>query len=85
MKAVKADEVFTKNVLNVAETAYLLDITKGWLYKLVEHGDIPHYKRGKRVFFEREEVEKWQKGVYVPTRKEMLQRAISINAKGGKL
>ncbi len=49
-----------KNVLTFDEGAKFTGIGKSHLYKLTSAGTIPHYKpRGKMVYFDRAELEKW--------------------------
>lgn len=48
-----------KPVLNVRETALLTGYSPAHLYKLVCNREIPHYKRGKTLFFKREEILAW--------------------------
>lgn len=61
-----------KNVLTVNELALLSGLTKGYIYNLVHHKKIPHYKSegGKLVYFKKSEVEKWLCAKYVPTQAE---------------
>ena len=58
----KLDElaVANKDVLNLKEAAKYLNVSCSHLYKLTSAKEIPHYKpRGKQVFFERKELDKW--------------------------
>jgi len=58
----KMDElsIANKETLNSKEAAKYLDVSRSHLYKLTYKKEIPHYKpRGKNVFFERKELDKW--------------------------
>ena len=72
-----------KRVLNVNEVALLFGFSTGWVYKLVEKNQMPHYKRGGRIMFKRDEVENYILGHKVHTESEYMQMAIATSAKGG--
>lgn len=49
-----------KNALTFDEGAIFTGIGKSFLYKLTSGGIVPHYKpRGKMIYFDRAELEKW--------------------------
>ena len=48
-----------KKILNVDEAAEFISVSKSYIYKLTMDGLIPHYKRGKRLYFKVEELEEW--------------------------
>lgn len=51
-----------KQILNIDEAAAFTGLTTSYLYKLTSTQQIPHYKpRGKMVYFDRSELESWQK------------------------
>lgn len=47
----------TKVVLDVAEVAEMLRISKSMVYKLARQGDIPSFRAGSRVLFSAEKIE----------------------------
>lgn len=47
------------NVLGVDEAAAVLKCSKGTIYQWTCHGIIPFYKRGKKLYFSRTELEAW--------------------------
>jgi excisionase family DNA binding protein len=55
-----------KNVLNVEDAAELTGLSKSRLYVLCQKNLIPYYKQGK-IYFKRDELEKWQTAHYMPT------------------
>ena len=83
----KLDELaaLNKDVLNFKEAARYLDISPSHLYKLTYSKQIPHYKpRGKQVYFERRELDKWLLQNRQTTKAEIEQAAIDYVVKGGK-
>jgi excisionase family DNA binding protein len=83
----KLDElaVANKDVLNLKEAARYLNMSCSHLYKLTSAKEIPHYKpRGKQVFFERKELDKWLLQNRQTTKAEIEQAAIDYVVKGGK-
>ena len=83
----KLDElaVANKDVLNLKEAARYLNMSCSHLYKLTSAKEIPHYKpRGKQVFFERKELDRWLLQNRQTTKAEMEQAAIDYVVKGGK-
>lgn len=62
-----------KNVLTLEDTALLTGYTPKYLRQLVADRDIPHYKRGNRLFFDRSDIEAWMKEHPVRTRNELKQ------------
>lgn len=48
-----------KTILNTDEVAEFVGISKSTIYGLTHNGEIPHYKRGKRLYFKADEIEEW--------------------------
>lgn len=49
-----------KDVFNMEDLEAYTGMAKSYLYKLVCHGEIPHYKgNGKKNYFKREEINSW--------------------------
>jgi len=49
-----------KKVLNFDEAVELTGFSKSYLYKLTSQSQIPYYRpSGKRIYFDREELEVW--------------------------
>ena len=46
-------------ILTINEAAAFVGLAKATLYKLTSAGQIPHSKRGKKLYFEREALEAW--------------------------
>lgn len=49
----------TKTTLNIDEAAELIGKAKTTIYNLVHAGDIPAYKKGKKLYFIKEELQAW--------------------------
>ncbi len=47
--------------LNVGEAAKYLDMAKPTLYALTSKREIPHMKRGKKLYFNQQELDNWLK------------------------
>ena len=74
-----------KETLNLKEAARYLNMSCSHLYKLTSAKEIPHYKpRGKQVFFERKELDKWLLQNRQTPKAEIEQAAIDYVVKGGK-
>ena len=66
-----------KQVLTAEDVVLLTGLKKSYLYKLTALRQIPHYKpNGKCIFFDRSEIEQWQKQNRVATELECEQAAI---------
>jgi excisionase family DNA binding protein len=66
----------SKNVLDINEAAMLTGYTVKYLRLLIAKRDIPHYRRGNRLYFDRDEIEEWMLGERIPTNEEMKVKAI---------
>lgn len=65
-----------KTVLDIKDVAELTGYKVKYLRTLVARREIPHYRRGNRLYFNRDEVEDWMMGQRVPTIDEMKSKAI---------
>jgi excisionase family DNA binding protein len=64
-----------KNILNFEEGCAYIGISKSHGYKLTSQGKIPHAKRGKRIFFEKSELDAWMMERKVKTADELRKEA----------
>jgi len=84
----KLDELaaLNKETLNLKEAARYLNMSCSHLYKLTSAKEIPHYKpRGKQVYFDKRELDKWLLQNRQKTKAEIEQAAIDyVVVKGGK-
>lgn len=66
----------SKNVLTFEDLVLLTGLSKSTLYRLTCTRKIPHYKKGKCCFFDRNEIEAWMKENRVNTTQEAESGAI---------
>lgn len=64
-----------KEVLTMAEGAEVTGFSKAHLYRLTAEGEVPHYKRGGRVYFRYTELLDWLTAHRVKTREEIDREA----------
>lgn len=51
-----------KQTLTIEEAAEFTGLTISWLYNLTHTKQIPHYKRGRKLYFDRSELDEWLRG-----------------------
>lgn len=66
----------SKNVLTFDDMVLLTGLSKSTLYRLTCTRKIPHYKKGKCCFFDKNEVEQWMKENRINTTEESQNEAI---------
>lgn len=65
----------TRDIMNAADAARFLSISKRMLYKLTCANRIPFYKPcGRRIFFRRSELDAWMDAGRVPTYDELVNK-----------
>jgi excisionase family DNA binding protein len=75
-----------KDVLNFIEAALYLDVSHSHLYKLTSTGAIPCYKpNGKKVYFNRQELDTWLLRKRQTTSDEIEQQAADYLLKKGRV
>lgn len=65
----------SKNVFTTDEVALLLGISTSRVRHMVCDREIPHYRRGNKVYFKKSEIEEWQLSQRVPTNEEINNKA----------
>ena len=65
-------------VMNIRQCMELTGFSKAHIYNLTSRKEIPHYKRGKFVFFRRSEIETWLTAEKVFTTEEKQREADKI-------
>ena len=63
-----------KKVLTIDDVSSLTGLSKPRIYALCSNREIPHYKQGK-LYFKRDEVERWLTAHRVPTSQEIKSKA----------
>ena len=65
-----------KTVLDINDTAELTGYSVKYLRLLIAKREIPHYRRGNRLYFNRDEIEDWMMGTRIPTKEEINIKAM---------
>lgn len=76
-----------KPVLNFEEAVTFTGLSKGHLYRLTSEKQIPYYKKCRKLYFKKSELEAWLLERRMPTQAEIDSQAttrISINRIGKK-
>ena len=68
-----------KDVLDINDTASLTGYSVKYLRLLIAKREIPHYRRGNRLYFSRDEIEDWMMGTRIPTKEEMNIKAMGYH------
>jgi excisionase family DNA binding protein len=71
MSRVDNGNVAVTEILNVDEAANYLSVTKSHIYKQTSQNEIPHYKRGKKIYFKRSELDEWLTKHRITTKEEI--------------
>ena len=66
-----------KSTLTISDVSLLFGISKSTIYKKTSDRTIPHYRRGKLLFFDKAELDEWAKANRVSTTAEAEQAALS--------
>lgn len=66
-----------KNALVIEDVVLLTGLSKAYLYTLTSTKQIPHYKLGNKVYFNKSEIEQWMLSNKVETVAESEQRAMA--------
>jgi len=75
-----------KRVLNFNETCTYLELSQSHLYKLTSTGAVPHYKpNGKKIYFQREELDQWLLRNRMDTQDEIEQQAADYLINKGRV
>ena len=81
----KTHTMLSKKVLNLQEACTYLGVSSSHMYKLTSTNQIPCYKpNGKRLFFNREELEQWMLQNRNQTQDEIEQLAANYVLHKGK-
>lgn len=64
-----------KDTLNISDCALYTGYAVQTLYSMVCRKEIPYYKRGRSVFFDKGDIEKWMRGMRIASNEEIEERA----------
>lgn len=67
--------ISSKNVLDLQEAALFTGFSIGHLYRLTSGRQIPHFKKFRRLFFKKSELEEWLLERKVLTEEEIDEKA----------
>lgn len=66
-----------KSTLTLDDVSLLYGLSKSTIYKMTSGRTIPHYRKGKLLFFDKAELDQWAKANRVTTQQECEQAALS--------
>ncbi len=66
---------FDKPTLDLDEAVAYTRYSKGYLYRLTSEKKIPHFKRGRKIFFDRAKLDEWLKETPIKTWEEVESEA----------
>ena len=66
-----------KSTLTLDDVSLLYGLSKSTIYKMTSGRTIPHYRKGKLLFFDKAELDQWAKANRINTTAEAEQQAIS--------
>lgn len=69
-----------KPILNLDEAVAFTGLSKGHLYRLTSEKQIPYYKKCRKLYFKKSELEDWLLERRVPTQAEVEAQAITRNS-----
>lgn len=67
--------ISSKTVLDLSEAAVFTGYSESHLYNLTSKKGIPHYKKNRKLFFKKTELEEWLLERQVKTDKEITSKA----------
>ena len=69
-----------KNVLSLEETAALTGFSVGHLYRLTSQKQIPHFKKNRKLYFRKADIEEWLTEKRVLTNSDIESEATTYTA-----
>jgi len=69
-----------KELLSFKEACNYLKMPTDSLHKLTANKKIPHYKPGKRILFDKSQLDRWLEDHYVRSEKEIIASASSFTS-----
>tara|TARA_R110001606_G_scaffold236192_2_gene384178 strand:- start:13518 stop:13844 length:327 start_codon:yes stop_codon:yes gene_type:complete len=62
-------------IMDITQITAYLNVSKSFIYKMTSSNNIPHSKKGKKLYFDKEIVTKWVLENKISTQEEMMQIA----------
>lgn len=72
--------ISAKNVLDIQEAATLTGLSVGHIYRLTSGQEIPHFKKNRKLYFKKSELEDWMLDCKVLTKQEADRQATTYTA-----
>ena len=69
-----------KPVLDLEEAVVFTGLSRGHLYRLTSEKQIPYYKKCRKLYFKKSELENWMLERRVPTQAEIEAQAVTRNS-----
>lgn len=73
----KVLQVGSPEILNLNQATEYLSLSKSTLYKFTSQREIPHFKKGKKIYFRKSELDDWLTQLRISTKDEIEQEAIN--------
>lgn len=73
----KVLQVGSPEILNLDQATEYLSLSKSTLYKFTSQREIPHFKKGKKIYFRKKELDDWLTQLRIATKDEIEQEAIN--------
>ena len=83
--ALKNEKAEDDKIFVVKTVAKYLDLKQSTIYALTCRKEIPHYKRGKKLYFKKSEIDKWIETGRVLTNTDLDAIAERVHSKKGGL
>ncbi len=49
----------SNQIMNISEVAAYIKVAKATIYGMTHRNTIPHYKKGKKLYFKKSEIDEW--------------------------
>lgn len=72
--------ITAKNTLDLSEAALYTGFTEQHLYRLTSGKQIPHYKKGRKLYFSKAELDEWLQAARVASEAELNSQAATYLA-----
>lgn len=72
--------ISSKTVLDFEETILFTGLSKGNLYRLTSNREIPYFKKNRKLYFKKSELEEWMLDQRIPTKNEIQSQATTYLA-----
>ena len=72
--------ISSKSVLDFEETLLFTGLSKGHLYRLTSTRQIPYFKKNRKLYFKKSDLEEWMLERRVPTADEIQSKATTYIA-----